>query len=83
MAALNWKASERCTTTPVPSSDRSLANVKFRLTMNEAPTPDEVRHLDDSALASQITPELLIDVDTPTLTSDCCISHNLVAGILE
>lgn len=70
MAALNWKASERCTTTPVPSSDRSLANVKFRLTMNEAPTPDEVRHLDDSALASQITPELLIDVDAPTLTSD-------------
>ena len=70
MAELNWKASERCTTTPVPSSDRSLANVKFRLTMNEAPTADEIRHLDESALASHFTPELLVDVDAGMLTSD-------------
>ena len=70
MTRLNWKASERCLTTPVPSSDRSLENVKFRLTANETPTTDEMRRLDEPQQWHRFSPELFLDVDANTLIAD-------------
>ena len=69
MTALNWKASERRVTAPVPSSDRALANVKFRLNMNETCTADEIRRVEQLHL-QRFNPELLFDVDAATLVSD-------------
>ena len=83
MAALNWKASERCTTAPGPSSDRSLANVKFRLTMNETFTPEEVRRIDGMRNVPGFNPELLLEVDAATLSSDTgIVKEEIVVSVI-
>ena len=78
-STLNWKATERLVTNPVPTSDRSLANVKFRLSSGEPPTSDEIRHLDSPLDWDRFAPELLIDIDTATLTLDTGLPPETVA----
>ena len=68
--SINWKATERYVTTPVPSSQRSLANVKFRLDGNEDPTCDEVFHIGTQQDWVRFNPELFVDVDVAELVSD-------------
>ena len=70
MPAINWKATERFVTTLVPSSHRSLANVKLRLETNEHPTSAEVFHIEQSQDWNRFTPELFVDIDIATLLSD-------------
>ena len=79
MSAINWKATERCVTPPVPSSHRSLANVKLRLDANEHPTSDEVFHIEQSQDWNRFTPELFVNIDLATLLSDTNLQQDDIA----
>ena len=70
MPTLNWKAAERCVTTPGPFSDRAFANVKLRLEAIEAPAVETVRHIESLQDWDRFTPELFIDVDAAALAAD-------------
>ena len=84
MMSINWKATERYVTTPVPSSQRSLANVKFRLDGNEDPTCDEVFHIETQQDWVRFNPELFVDVDVAELVSDTGLEQDdiVVSAIL-
>ena len=70
MGEVNWKAAERCVTMAIPSSDRSLANVKLRLEMSESPSAEQVRHIENLYDWGRFTPELFIDINEVTLRND-------------
>lgn len=70
MSTVNWKATERCVTTPIPPSHQSLANVKFRLDPNDDPSVDDVRHIEGSHDWNRFAPELFVDIDVGKLVSD-------------
>ena len=83
MLDLNWRATERCVTTPASSSHRSLANVKFRLEASESPTVDEVRHIEQPQDWNRFTPELFLDIDGMMLTSDTKLPQdNIVISVI-
>ena len=79
MPAINWKATERCVTPPVPSSHRSLTNVKLRLEKNENPTSNEVFHIEQSQDWNRFTPELFLNIDSATLLSDTNLQQDEIA----
>ena len=79
MPSINWKARERCVTPPVPSSHRSLANVKLRLDTNEYPTSDEVFNIEQSQDWNRFTPELFVDIDLAMLLSDTNLQQDDIA----
>ena len=79
MPIVNWKATERCITTPIPSSHQSLANVKFRLDPNESPTVDDVRHIEGPQDWDRFTPELFVDIDVARLLSDTRLAPDNIA----
>ena len=76
MPGLNWKATERCLTTPVASSDRSLQNVKFRLTLNESLSSEEARRIEEPQEWHRCNPELLISVEMDNLIADTGLPQN-------
>ena len=60
----------------IPSSDRSLANVKLRLEMRESPSTEQVRHIEKMHDWIRFTPELFIDIDEMSLTNDTGLDKN-------
>lgn len=76
---INWRTTERQVTTPVPSSHRSLANVKFRLDGNGDPVSDEVFYVETQQDWVGFNPELFMDVDVAALTSDTDLKHDDIA----
>ena len=79
MPIVNWKATERCVTTPIPLSHQSFANVKFRLDPNESPTVDDVRHIEGPQDWDRFTPELFVDINVPRLVSDTTLAPDNIA----
>ena len=69
-SSIAWKAVEHCVTPPFPTSDRSLANVKFRLEGNQEPTSDEDRRIESAQDWDGLTPELFLDADAVALSDD-------------
>ena len=69
-SSIAWKAVEHCVAQPFPTSDRSLANVKFRLEGNEEPTTDEDRRIESVQDWDGLTPELFLDADAGQLSDD-------------
>lgn len=79
MQAVNWKATERCVTTPTPLSHQSLANVKFRLDPNDAPSVADVRHIEGAQDWTRFTPELFADIDIEKLVFDTKLAPKDIA----
>lgn len=69
-SSIAWKAVEHLVTPPFPTSDRSLANVKLRIDMNDEPTSDEDRRIESAQDWDGLTPELFMDVDVAALSAD-------------
>ena len=74
MPTVNWRVTERCTTTPAPSFHQSLANVKFRFHHDESPTVDDVRHIDGPQDWETCSPEIFFDIDVDQLLVDTSLA---------
>ena len=71
MPKLQWRASERSLVTPFPTSDLSLAGVRFRLHRGVEPSTEPIHHLDDTPLdKGTFCPELFLSIDTNQIMAD-------------
>ena len=82
-SSIAWKAVEHHVTPPFPTSDRSLANVKLRIDMNDEPSSHEDRRIESTQDWDGLTPELFFDVDVATLSTDTgAPAHDTVVSVI-